>query len=168
MHERQEQASVELLGSGIAGPAVAYWLLQHGFAPTIVERASGPRSGGYVIDFWGKGYDILERMGLLPAVRRASLPVNEIRLVGGRGQRRGGFDAGVFGAVTGGRYVSLPRSELSSILCEAVAGRVPTRWGDEPVAFEQLAQGVRVHFRHGAAELFNVAGERVYGVELDS
>jgi hypothetical protein len=32
--------------------------------PTLVESAPALRTGGYVIDFWGLGYDIAERMGL--------------------------------------------------------------------------------------------------------
>jgi hypothetical protein len=34
----------------------------------IVERAPALRSGGYVIDFWGLGYDLAERMGLLAEI----------------------------------------------------------------------------------------------------
>src|SRR3954470_358308 len=127
--------SVLIVSNGVAGPALAHWLLHYGFAPTIVERAPGPRTGGYVIDFWGLGYDIIEQMGLLPALHRKSLALREVRLVGPRGQRRGGFDARIFGAVTNGRYASLPRSALSTILYEAVAPRVRMLWGNEPVAF---------------------------------
>ena len=34
--------------------------------PTIVEKAPRLRTGGYIIDFWGAGFDIADRMGLLP------------------------------------------------------------------------------------------------------
>lgn len=148
--------SVLVVGCGIAGPALAYWLMEHGFSATIVERASGPRTGGYVIDLWGNGYDLVERMGLLADVRRASVPLSEIRLVGPRGKRQGGFDAKVFGEATGGRYASLARSDLSSILYDAVAPRVRTLWSDEPISFEQSAQGVWVEFRRAEPELFGV------------
>ena len=62
MHNR----TILISGAGIAGPTLAYWLLRHGFTPTIVEHAPAPRTGGYMIDFWGVGYDVAERMGLLP------------------------------------------------------------------------------------------------------
>jgi 2-polyprenyl-6-methoxyphenol hydroxylase-like FAD-dependent oxidoreductase len=55
--------SVLISGAGIAGPALAFWLKAAGYEPTIVERASALRSGGYVIDFWGLGYDLAERVG---------------------------------------------------------------------------------------------------------
>ena len=67
--------------AGIAGPTVAYWLKRFGFAPTLLERAPALRSGGYVIDFWGLGYDIAEKMGLLPPLFNAGYYVKELRIV---------------------------------------------------------------------------------------
>ena len=58
-------------GAGIAGPALAHWLLHHGHEPTLVEVAPRFRRGGYVVDFWGKGYELAERMG----VRHISLTI---------------------------------------------------------------------------------------------
>lgn len=48
-----QNKSVLISGAGIAGPTLAYWLLQHGFQPTLVEKAPRLRTDGYVIDFWG-------------------------------------------------------------------------------------------------------------------
>ena len=53
-------------GAGIAGPTLAYWLRRSGHEVTLVEQASALRTGGYVIDFWGLGYEVAERMGVLP------------------------------------------------------------------------------------------------------
>ena len=53
-------------GAGIAGPTLAYWLAHYGLKPTIVETAPRLPTGGYVIDFWGAGFEIAERMSLLP------------------------------------------------------------------------------------------------------
>ena len=62
--------NILISGAGIAGPALAFWLKNYGIAPTLVESASAIRAGGYVIDFWGLGYDIAEKMGLLPDIER--------------------------------------------------------------------------------------------------
>ena len=61
---------VLISGAGIAGSTLAYWLARYGFEPTIVERAPKLRTGGYIIDFWGAGFDIAERMDLLPEISR--------------------------------------------------------------------------------------------------
>src|SRR5215472_11041865 len=55
--------NVLISGAGIAGPTLAFWLRKYGFAPTVVESAPALRTSGYVIDFWGIGYDIAEKMG---------------------------------------------------------------------------------------------------------
>ena len=64
--------NVLISGVGIAGPTLAFWLEKYGFASTLVENAPALRASGYVIDFWGLGYDIAEKMGLLPDIARIS------------------------------------------------------------------------------------------------
>jgi 2-polyprenyl-6-methoxyphenol hydroxylase-like FAD-dependent oxidoreductase len=59
-------------GAGIAGPTLAYWRLKAGHEDVLVEAAPRLRTGGYVIDLWGLGYDIVEKMGLPPRVRELS------------------------------------------------------------------------------------------------
>jgi hypothetical protein len=65
---RLENHHVLISGAGIAGPTLAYRLLRQGWVPTLVERAPRLRTGGYMIDFWGVGYDVGERMNLPPAL----------------------------------------------------------------------------------------------------
>ena len=55
---------VAINGAGIAGPTLAWWLQRAGHEVILVERAPAVREGGYVVDFWGLGYDIAEKMGL--------------------------------------------------------------------------------------------------------
>src|SRR5690348_4779067 len=118
-------------GAGIAGPALAFWLKAAGCEPTLVERASALRSGGYVIDFWGLGYTIAERMGLLAEITRSGYHMQEVRIVDEAGRRLAGFGTRVFAELTNGRYVTLQRSGLSRLLFDRIAGRVETIFGDE-------------------------------------
>ncbi|HVY25738.1 MAG TPA: FAD-dependent monooxygenase [Polyangiaceae bacterium] len=147
--------SVLIVGCGIAGPALAYWLLQQGFEVTIAEKAPELRREGYAIDFWGLGYDLVDRMGLLPQVLEAGHVVRELRLVNSRGRRVGGFDVDVFRAATNGRFTTLPRAALSAILHGAIADRAAVRWGTTPIGFEQRADGVLVRFSDETSELFH-------------
>ena len=107
--------SILISGIGIAGPTLAYWLGQSGYRVTLVEQAPGLRTGGYVIDFWGLGYDIAEKMGLLSDLARESYDVEELRFIDAIGRRVGGFDGGVFRDLTDGRYMSLARSDLARL-----------------------------------------------------
>ena len=103
-------------GVGVAGPALAYWLRRSGHEVTLVEAAPSLRRGGYVIDFWGIGYDIADRMGLIPAMRARGYQVQEVRFVDRRGRREGGFRVDVFSRLTHDRFTSLRRSDVSAIL----------------------------------------------------
>lgn len=93
-----------IVGSGIAGPTLAYWLNRYGFEPTVVERAPELRRGGYVVDFWGVGYDVAERMGLLPALKALRVPVDAVKFVDHSGRRSGGFGMQAFQWTLGDRY----------------------------------------------------------------
>src|SRR5579872_1048411 len=121
---------VLISGAGIAGPTLAYWLAHHGFEPTLLESAPALRTGGYVIDFWGAGFDVADRMGLLPEIRRQGYMVREVIAVNERGKRVSGFSVEVFSRLTEGRYISLPRGDLAAAIFAKIDGRVETIFGD--------------------------------------
>lgn len=148
--------SVLISGAGVAGPALAYWLERSGQVPTLVERAPELRAGGYVVDFWGLGYDIAEKMGVLPDILRSGYRVREVRLVNDRGRRAGGFDADLFRQAAFGRYTTVPRADLSAILFHAIAPRVETHFGDSIVGLEEQANGILVHFERHPTRRFDL------------
>ena len=148
--------SVLISGAGIAGPTLAFWLNAAGFRTTIVERAPAMRAGGYVIDFWGLGYDIAERMGLANELRRVGYSMREMRIVDARGERITGFGTRVFRELTGGRFVTLARADLARLLFETVKGETEVLFGDEIASLEERADRVRAQFRHGDARTFDL------------
>jgi 2-polyprenyl-6-methoxyphenol hydroxylase-like FAD-dependent oxidoreductase len=121
---------VAINGAGIAGPTVAYWLREAGHEVLLIEEASTLRTGGYVIDFWDLGYDIAERMGLLPRIKELGYQVREVRFVDEHDHKVGGFSADVFGRLTRGRFTSLRRSDLSAAIHDALDGAVETLFGN--------------------------------------
>jgi 2-polyprenyl-6-methoxyphenol hydroxylase-like FAD-dependent oxidoreductase len=50
--------------------------------------------------------------------------------------------------LTGGRYVTLPRSALSRLLFDKIKDSIETILGDEIVALQRDADGVRVVLEH--------------------
>src|SRR6516225_9065172 len=136
--------TVLISGLGIAGPTLAFWLKAYGFQPTLVEHAPAPRSGGYVIDFWGLGYDIAERMGLKDELNRIGYHVREMRIVNERGKRVAGFGTRVFLDLTGGRYVTIPRSALSRLLVEKITDRAEIILGDEIHSLQECRNCIEV------------------------
>lgn len=148
--------TVLISGAGIGGPTLAFWLSAAGFEPTLIEHAAALRTGGYVIDFWGLGYDIAERMGMLPDINRMGYHVRQMRIVDGRGERVAGFGTRVLDELTGGRFVTLARSDLSRLLFEKIAGSTEVMFGDEIEGLEEHADGVQVQFKHAGERRFDL------------
>ncbi len=135
-------------GIGVAGPALAYWLGKSGHDVLLVEEAPRLRAGGYIIDFWGIGYDIVERMGLIDEVRALGYRVREVRFVDRKGRKRGGFNVDVFHRMTNDRFTSVARSDVSATMYHAIGGKVETIFGDSVSAIDDNGHDVRVCFDH--------------------
>jgi 2-polyprenyl-6-methoxyphenol hydroxylase-like FAD-dependent oxidoreductase len=91
---------VAIVGAGIAGPTLAYWLWRYGHEPTVIEKAPRLRAGGYVVDFWGGGYAVAERMGLTAELHAAGYAVEELRLVDQNSRKVGAFRLSCSGATS--------------------------------------------------------------------
>ena len=143
-------------GAGIAGPTLAYWLARYGMQATIVERAPRLRTGGYVIDFWGAGFEVAKRMNLLPELLRAGYSVREVRAVDGDGRRLAGFPAAAFAHAIRGGFTSLPRGDLASAISRALPDDVETIFGDTITGIEQTPGGTRVTFARHSPRAFDL------------
>lgn len=124
--------------------------------PGSIERAEQLRTGGYVIDFWGLGYDVAEKMGLLPTLKEVALPVDGLKFVDERGNRKGGFGPRAIRSMLGRRYMSLLRSDLAKQIYGALGGEVRTIFGDTITRLQQDDAGVLVEFRSGHSERFDL------------
>lgn len=157
MHNR----NVLISGAGIAGPALAYWLLRRGFKPTLVERAPAPRGGGYMIDVWGTGWEAVKRMGLADRVRRDGYLMDGLSVVDDNGRQIARLDSRRYAEAMNsngadGYFVSLLRGDLAQAIYALVDGRVDAIFGDSIASIEQDADGVDVAFEHAAPRRFNL------------
>jgi len=141
---------IAINGAGIAGPTFAYWMRDTGHELLLIEEAPQLRTGGYIIDFWGAGYDIAEKMGLLPQIGACGYKVREVRFVDGHGRRTGGFATDVFDRMTNGRFTSLQRSDLSALIYAALDGAVETIFDDSITDLEERSGSARIHFKRAA------------------
>ena len=123
--------------------------------PTLIETAPSLRTGGYVIDFWGAGFDIADRMGALPEIRRQGYMMQEVRVVDRNEKRVAGFPVEAFSRMAQGRYVSLPRGELAAAIFSRIEGKVETIFGDSIDHIEQRKSCSR-QFRSGGTRDFDL------------
>lgn len=156
-HEQgQPPLRVAICGAGIAGPTLAYWLQRGGHQPTLIEKAPHLRQGGYLIDFWGVGYEVAQRMGLESTLQEIGYQVRQVRLVDRRGQTAAGFSAEVFRRLAQGRYVSITRGDLAAAIYDAIVPQVETIFDDSVAAVAEHAHGMQVTFTHSAPREFDL------------
>ena len=129
--------TILISGVGIGGPTLAFWLKAAGFEPTLIEHAATLRTGGYVIDFWGLGYHIAERMGLADQIDRVGYHIREMRIVDDHGERVTGLGTKILQELTGGRFVTLGRSDMSRLLFERIKGTTEVIFDEEIVGLQR-------------------------------
>jgi 2-polyprenyl-6-methoxyphenol hydroxylase-like FAD-dependent oxidoreductase len=149
--------NVLICGAGIAGLTLAVLLKEQGYAPLLIERDPELRSEGYMMDFFGSGWDVAERMGLVPELRAIRYPIDSLQFVDDQGTVFVSVPIAALRRALGDRYVYLRRVDLERILYErAMASQVPIRFGTSIVALEASATDVSVRFTDGASERFDL------------
>jgi 2-polyprenyl-6-methoxyphenol hydroxylase-like FAD-dependent oxidoreductase len=128
-------------GGGIAGPCLAFWLTRQGHAVTITEQGRQLRTGGQAVDFRGPSLVVLEKMGLLAAVRTSATQMGPLILVDERGKEVGRLPAEVISG-----ELEIFWGDLARILYEAVREDVNYRFGVRVTAIEDDGERVDVTF----------------------
>lgn len=147
---------VLVVGAGIAGTALAYWLRGAGHEPTLVERAPQLRQGGYLLDFWGAGFEVAERMGVAARLYEVGYRVKELREVSNNGRRIAHMDPRSLLDHVGDRYVSIARADLAGILFDALDNDIETIFGDTVTTLDDDGDRVCVEFTSGTARDFDL------------
>lgn len=147
---------VLIVGAGIAGPTLAYWLKRSRHEPTLIERSPALREGGYLVDFWGSGFEVADRMGIVPQLMEKGYRVREVREVSASGRRIAHMDPRPVIGGAGGRYVSIARSDLAATIYDALGGEVESIFDDTIRALDDDGECVSVEFERGAPRDFDL------------
>ncbi|AUN43176.1 FAD-dependent oxidoreductase [Tsukamurella tyrosinosolvens] len=152
-----DNRDILIVGAGIAGTTLAYWLEQYGFRITVVERAPTMRSGGHFVDVRGTGREVIDRMGVTERVRAACLGTRDMSFVDARGKPVANLTSAAFGP-SGGPVAewSLRRTELVSVLHDAVRSDVEVVFDDAVTGLCDDVDGVTVTFAKGGSRRFDV------------
>jgi 2-polyprenyl-6-methoxyphenol hydroxylase-like FAD-dependent oxidoreductase len=126
-----------ICGAGIAGLTLARLLDAMGWQVVLVERAAGLREEGYLIDFFGPGFDVAESIGLLPRLREKAYTVTEVNYVDQFGRPRAALNYQRMARSLDGRLLSLLRGDLARALHEGLGQRVGQRYGCTVSALDQ-------------------------------
>jgi len=145
---------VLISGAGVAGLAVAYWLEQYGFQPTIVERADALRTGGYKIDVRGKALDVLRRMEIYDEVKASSTDMQGATIVDRDGKVIAEMSGDAFG-LREGDDLEIVRGDLCQIMKNKLKN-VEFLFGDSIRAISQNSNDVAVEFEKNQPRSFDL------------
>jgi 2-polyprenyl-6-methoxyphenol hydroxylase-like FAD-dependent oxidoreductase len=110
------------------------------------------RRAGYMIDFFGSGYDVAERLGLLPKLESIHYPIAWLSFLARDGTPRFRIEYEVMRGLLGGRHFNFMRGDLEHVLFNALGAGAKVRFGATVESFEQDKGAVRVVLRDGARE----------------
>ncbi|GAA3221289.1 FAD-dependent oxidoreductase [Nonomuraea helvata] len=132
-----------ICGAGIAGLTLAWHLERSGWEVELIERAPAFRGSGYMIDFYGPGLQVAERMGLRERLRALRYPVDELSYVDRDGRQTSHL------TMPPGmqEVISVLRGDLARTLQDDV--RSPVRYATSIDSVEQDSGGVTVQLTDG-------------------
>jgi 2-polyprenyl-6-methoxyphenol hydroxylase-like FAD-dependent oxidoreductase len=152
---------VVICGAGVAGLALAHALKGSGAEVVVLERSPRPRRAGYMIDFFGPGFEAAEATGLAPRLRQLAQSVEAVDYRDERGRIRASMDVTRYRRAARGRLISLMRSDLELALRESAAEAAELRFGAEVVDATSDGNGAHVTLADGA----RVRGDVVVGAD---
>lgn len=147
-----KKPEVLIVGAGIAGPTLAYWLSRNGYRSTVVEQARELRSGGSAIVVKGPAIPVAENMGILPQLRGLATRNRSLTLLDPDGRQIFELPLTSDEAPT----VEMTRADLSQVLHRAAHTEAEFLFDDTVTALDQDAEGVDVTFRRSAPRRFDL------------
>ncbi len=149
-----KNTKILIIGAGIAGPTVSYWLKKYGFEPTLIERSKQLRTGGYDIDIRGSALAVVKKMGIYDSLSAKRTSLLSTRYVNADGQTLSEeYDEKVH--FSDSDDIELLRSDLVNILYQAIPG-VPCHFDKEIINLTQKNQFVEVTFHDGLIEQYDL------------
>ncbi len=152
--------NVLIVGAGIAGLTLALCLRRDGHEPWIVEQAPELRDAGYMIDFFGSGYDAAERLGLLTDLAGIHYQIPRLSFVAADGRERFSIAYPTLRRrLFDDRHFNFMRGELERLLRDRLPPGVPVRFGTTVETLRQQGERVSVRLSDGSqASVDLVAG----------
>ena len=144
-------------GAGIAGLALSYSLLRGGdHEITVVEKSPALREEGYMIDFFGSGYDAAERLDLLPDLERIHSPVAQLVFMDSQGREKFEISYKAARRLFDGRHFNFLRGDLERVLYSRIVGSVAIRFGVSVESLLECGTTMGARLSDGSEGLFDL------------
>lgn len=143
-----------VIGAGIAGPAICYWLRRFGFSPVLIEKSAAIRKGGQALDIRGIATHIAREMNIYDQIGEMRTRIECGRFVDTDGKVLHEEQGEKFGFRQDDE-VEILRGDLVEILMKTIA-EVPCYFNQSIISLQQNADNVIVTFKDGKVESFDL------------
>lgn len=140
-----------ICGAGIAGLALAKQLASHHWDVTVVEKSPRQQEQGYMVDFFGPGYDAAAAMGVLPRLQELSYDIDGFVYVNDKGKPSASLNFSKIQKAANGRLLSIMRPSIESALHETLDDSVDLRFATTITEIENTTSGVRTTLSDGTS-----------------
>lgn len=143
-----------IVGGGIAGPVLGMFLRRIGMDAVICEARPTVAGGeGAFLGVAPNGMNVLDELGLRPAIEAISFPCHGFEFQNARGERIAGIDRSADLQRFGARLKLVRRSDLHRALTAAAMDQgVPVHFGRKLEAIETRSDAVKARFEDGSEE----------------
>ena len=131
---------IVISGAGISGLTLSHLLQRDGHKTTIVEKSPSLREDGYMMDFFGTGYDVAEKLGLLNDLERIHYPIPRLAFIDPRGREQVAVNYNDIRKLFNGRHFNFMRGDLERLLYSRVSDDVDIRFGTTIKSLQQNAR----------------------------
>ncbi|WP_377889966.1 FAD-dependent oxidoreductase [Alkalihalobacillus sp. R86527] len=141
---------VSIVGGGIAGLTLAYWLSERGDRVTVLEKSSSLRAEGFMIDFFGPGYDVAEMMGIHDELKTIHYPVDALVFMKNSGEEKYRIPYQKMRSLMNNKHYNFMRGDLEQVLYEKIRDRVDVKFNASPISIDQDENNVTVTLSDGS------------------
>ncbi|MEK6248114.1 MAG: FAD-dependent monooxygenase, partial [Planctomycetales bacterium] len=122
----------------------------------VVEKSLQLREDGYMMDFFGAGYDVAERMGLLPELENIHYPIPYLSFLDRRGCPRLNVSYAHLRKLFNDRHFNFMRGEFEQLLYARAKDGVEIRFGTTVEKIQQHEHNVTVTLSDGSEGTYDL------------
>ena len=150
---------VLIVGAGVAGSVLAFWLAKHDFQVVVIERSKAEQKVGQGIEIEEPALKVVKEMGILDRLREVKTGETGFELVDQHSRSYGRFEAGK-GSITGD--LELMRGDLTEVLYKAA-----NEFANVTYLFETTIQSLRQTQSNVVVDLENRNSNSIKTEEFD-
>ncbi len=109
-----------------------------------------------MIDFWGAGYTVAEKMGMVDALEKVCYKIPYLEFVDKESKIKGRMNVQAMRKAVDYRHYNLLRTDLAKILYEKVKDNVPFIFDNTIASLKETPEGVSVTFSDGTTAQFDL------------